>query len=58
MGVDCDYVAKGENMDELMKDAMNHAKEAHPEKYQEMMNMSEEDKQKMMKEVEAKVMKG
>lgn len=55
LGIDCDYVAKGETLDELMKDGMEHAKTAHPEKYAEMMNMTEEERQKMMAEMQAKV---
>jgi predicted small metal-binding protein len=56
--MDCDYVAKGETLDELMADGMEHAKTAHPEKYEEMMKMTEEEKQKMMAEMQAKVIVG
>jgi predicted small metal-binding protein len=58
LGIDCDYIAKGETLDELMKDGMEHAKDAHPEKYAEMMKMTKQEKHKMMAEMEAKVTRG
>ena len=58
LGLDCDYVAKGETLDELMKDGLEHTKTAHPEKYKEIMSMTEEEKQKMMAEMQAKATTG
>jgi len=55
MGVDCDFVATGETMEELNKVGMEHIKEAHPEKYAEIMKMSDSEKMEMMKQMEAKV---
>jgi len=31
LGMDCDYVVKGENREDVMKGAMEHATEVHPE---------------------------
>lgn len=31
LGMDCDYVIKGENDEEVIKGAMEHATEVHPE---------------------------
>ena len=44
MGVSCDFVAKAETDEEVIKMAMDHAKDVHPEKVKEMMSkMSEQE---------------
>lgn len=52
MGVSCDFVAKGETIDEIVKQVKDHAMDKHPEKWEEMKNMSDEEMKKM---IESKV---
>ena len=49
-GMDCDYVAKGQTMDETIKTGMEHVKKAHPEKMRIMEKMPREEMMNMIKE--------
>ena len=49
-GLDCNYVAKGQDTDEVMKMAMDHVSKAHPEKVEEMEKMPKEKAMAMVKE--------
>jgi len=49
-GLDCSFVAKGENKKEVLQMGMEHVKKVHPEKAMEMEEMSEEESLKMVKE--------
>jgi predicted small metal-binding protein len=44
VGVDCDYVAKGETEEELMKDAAEHAVKDHGYKEEEIMTPEMKEK--------------
>lgn len=44
VGVDCDYVAKGETEEELMKDAADHAVKDHGYKEEEIMTPEMKEK--------------
>ncbi len=46
--LNCDYVARGEDMNALMADSKQHVASAHPEKMAQMADMSEEDMMKMV----------
>jgi len=48
MGAECDFVAKGETNQEVMKAMMDHAQAAHPDKMKEMETKSAEEVQSMM----------
>jgi len=48
LGAECAFVASGETNEEAMKKMMDHAKEAHPEKMEQMGKMSEADVNAMM----------
>lgn len=49
-GVDCDFVAKGETMDEVLETGMDHVKKTHPEKVKEMESMPKEKLLNLVKE--------
>ena len=48
MGAECDFVASGENNEEVMKKMMEHAQAAHPDKMEQMKSMSTEEVTAMM----------
>lgn len=50
-GLDCDFVAKGETMDELKAMAMPHIASTHPEKMEDMKKMTDEQMMAMVKEM-------
>lgn len=54
MGMECDFVARGETNEEVIQGSMEHAREAHPEKWSEMeSNMSmDEIKKELEKHIE------
>jgi predicted small metal-binding protein len=55
MGEDCDFVAKGQDEDEIAKKAIDHVKSDHPDKWAEIQQMSNEEKDKMMEEMGNKI---
>lgn len=55
LGMDCDFVAYGNTVDEVLDKGMEHAKADHPEKYREMMKMTTDEMKKMRMEMMAKV---
>jgi predicted small metal-binding protein len=44
VGVDCDYVAKGETEEEIMKDAGEHAVKDHGYKQEDIMTLEMKEK--------------
>jgi len=50
-GMNCDYVAKGETMEELKKNSMDHVAAEHPDKVEEVKGMTDEQMMGMVKEM-------
>ena len=54
LGEDCDFVATGETEDEVIEKGMEHTKNDHPDVWARMQQMSQEEKDKEMKEMKSK----
>jgi len=54
LGMDCGFVAKGENMDELMESGIKHGKKVHSYTDKQLKEM---ESHKMMKKIKAAIKK-
>ena len=55
LGVDCDYIATGETDQEVINNMQEHAKNDHPDKWAEMNQMSDEEKDAMILDMQDKI---
>lgn len=55
LGADCDFVAKGQTDEDVIRQVQEHAKTDHPDEWTQMQKMSNEEKNKMMKDMKSKM---
>ena len=52
---DCEFVSKGPTEEEVIRKMQNHMMAEHPDKWAEMEQMTDEEKEKMTTEMKAKM---